>query len=87
MAKGLVCSHLEEVNPWAGQLVRGSLSAAVDELKLSSSSQSAPPQNWDVFSLSIEGREDEQQEGAGEEKPKAPSHRMCAGTSTNPSYR
>lgn len=37
VAEGLVRGHLEEVNSWAGQSVRGSLPAAVAKLRLTAS--------------------------------------------------
>lgn len=77
MAMGLVCSPLEEVNSPACWLLRGSLPPAMATLGLSSPSFPAPHKNWDGFSLGAEGVENEQQEGVGEEKLKAPSHRVC----------
>lgn len=77
-------SHLEDVNSWAGQLVRGSLPAAVAELRLTPHPLSAPHQDWNGFPLSTESGEDVHQERAGEKKLKAPSHRMCGRNLSQP---
>lgn len=76
VAMDLVCTNLEEVNSWACWLLRSRLPAAMAKLGLSSPSL-PPHQDWNGFSLGAEGVENEQQEGAGEEKLKAPSHRVC----------